>query len=607
MIPIRKKFFDLKNLLAAASVVMLGFGRASAWAYLAPFTAILGYACAFGALARFPLRKQRLIAGLALFTAIVLLQSCWLLSHPYSYIILVWIALSLLFAIPYTLLSLLVISRAFGETSSCEVRNASEEQRAEQKSSRYGRGEVVPLVGPPQKDLCPEFCKRLSNKKQSVLSSAGLAAAFALLEWGFTRLPCGYTFQCAALHLSWNLLPLQLASAVGGIGLSFFVFWSNILFFYWLFTPCFSTSGQRLNIKSRFAMPALIIAIAPYAAGGCMYWYKSAEQQSFDQKASPLRISFYHMEEPPDVYSKGFSPEQLLEKEWQKILSLAETVVPGTTDLIVLPEGVAPYSAEAPLFPVLHLPEKWKEAVPSPHRYLSSLDLSEMISSSLKSALLIGLEGRGMDDTGNVVAYNSCFFITPSSPTVARYDKQLLLPLGEYIPFRFLRSALAAYGVHDSFSPGEGSVLFTQGRMRIVPLICYEETFSTYGMAASHFRPNLLVTLSNDCWYPGIRREHFELARLRTVEMGIPMVRSCNQGVSAAVDALGRSIALRGEQPEKENSCVTAALSGYTAFSLYAVIGDGGIAVFLTLLCAVSFFHSCLAPKSDKIEHLALG
>ena len=143
--------------------------------------------------------------------------------------------------------------------------------------------------------------------------------------------------------------------------------------------------------------------------------------------------------------------------------------------------------------------------------------------------------------------------------------------------------------------------MFKYGSLRISPLICYEETFSSYALAAASLRPTLLVSLSNDCWYPTIRKEHFELARLRAVEIGVPLVRSCNQGISAAVDALGRVIAARGEQKEG-NACIVTQLSQYCAPSIYASMGQTPIVLFLTMVFLLPRF----APRSEQVEEMAL-
>ncbi len=523
--------------------MLIGLGRASAWTILSPLTAAIGYACALGAMGLCTPGASRFRTGWALYTCAILVQSSWLLSHPYAYIIVVWPLLSALLALPYTALCLLIL--------------------------RYHR--------------------------HTLRSSAGFAAALALIEWGFTCLPCGYSFQSAALHLSWSLWPLQLASVIGGIGLSFLVFWANIAIFYWLFFK------QR-----QLAIPAVSIALIPYLAGGGLYWHKTHEQRAFEATQPARKVAVCHMEEPPDVSGRALPPDALHEQEWRKIMRLVSILSPGEVDLIVLPEGAVPYPAEAPLFATAHLPERWKIHLTSHRQFLSSLDLSTMLGSALHAPILIGLEGREIDSRGTAVAYNSSFFISPSSRTMARYDKQLLLPLGEYIPLSILRPCLSAYGVHDSFSPGKSCVLFTEGPLRICSLICYEETFSQFATAAAALHPTLFVTLSNDCWYPTIRREHFELARLRAVETGIPMVRSCNQGVSGVVDALGRVVASRGMHQEPMNSCMICPLPQYRLFSPYSLLGPHLAAALLALVSAAAFLLPYRSPMPEQAEQATL-
>jgi apolipoprotein N-acyltransferase len=302
------------------------------------------------------------------------------------------------------------------------------------------------------------------------------------------------------------------------------------------------------------------------------------------------------MEEPPDVESRGLQPSQLHEQEWDKIFPL---IPHGEISLLVLPEGAIPFAAESPLFRSSHLPRALQPSSQLCSR-LSSVDIARLIASRIHAPVLIGLEGRQIEWDGRVAAYNSCFFVTQA--TVQRYDKQLLLPLGEYIPFPVLASFLSSYGIHDSFSPGKESAVFQSGSLRISPLICYEETFSTYALSAARLRPTLLVSLSNDCWYPTIRKEHFELARLRSVEIGVPLVRSCNQGVSAAVDALGRVIAKKGEG----NACVITPLSQYCTPSLYASMGQTPIVLVLVALWASAVLLPRFAPRSKQAKEAVL-
>lgn len=526
MIVPKKRYF----IEALLCILLLGLGRSSSCWYLAPVTAVCGYALVWHLCARM---KEKFISALLLFFLANLLHLSWMLSHPYGYIYAVWICTALIFAIPFAALSLFVI-------------------RSEKPSFRW---------------------------------TIGIAALFTLLEWSYTLLPCGYSFQTAALHLSWSNLPLQLSSYIGGIGLSFFVYWTNLLVF-----ACLE--------KKPFFVSLVAIALFPYVLGALLLWHRVDEQTRFDSTHSPLRVALCQMEEPPDIFSRHLSPEALHTQEWLKVFSLLAPLHTGEVDLVILPEGAIPFPAQAPLFDARELPQNWQT---SPYAMLSSLDICHLLAWSKKSSLLIGLEGRALDPRSNLRVYNSMYCILPDQKRAARYDKQLLIPFGEYIPNEFFRSWLSLYGIHDSFSAGEEVSLLRTHNAQIAPFICYEETFSSYAVEAARLAPDLLCSVSNDNWFPSIRRDHFELARLRAAEVGKPLVRSCNQGVSAAVDALGRTIKSRGETQEEGNGYIIANVSLYSPNAPFVAIGTNLMAAIFALLAVAT-----LTPMPKKQKHSLL-
>ena len=54
----------------------------------------------------------------------------------------------------------------------------------------------------------------------------------------------------------------------------------------------------------------------------------------------------------------------------------------------------------------------------------------------------------------------------------------------------------------------------------------------------------LLVNISNDAWFGEFSgpKQHFVHSRFRSIELGIPMVRSSNKGVSGLISPLGQII-----------------------------------------------------------------
>jgi apolipoprotein N-acyltransferase len=75
------------------------------------------------------------------------------------------------------------------------------------------------------------------------------------------------------------------------------------------------------------------------------------------------------------------------------------------------------------------------------------------------------------------------------------------------------------------------------------PLICFEDTVSALARRAVMAGATVLVNQSNDAWFDGSSegRQHHAQAVFRAIENRVPVVRCANAGVSAVIDATGRS------------------------------------------------------------------
>jgi apolipoprotein N-acyltransferase len=116
---------------------------------------------------------------------------------------------------------------------------------------------------------------------------------------------------------------------------------------------------------------------------------------------------------------------------------------------------------------------------------------------------------------------------------------------------------------------------------------------------------SLFINLTNDNYYPFSRlpKQHFDHARLRTVENGVPLVRACNTGITAAIDSLGR---VKGELEELDGNkklqagVLALSLPLYHYKTLYTYWGDGCLLAICFLSLAFSFLFKI--KRSDNFS-----
>jgi apolipoprotein N-acyltransferase len=141
-----------------------------------------------------------------------------------------------------------------------------------------------------------------------------------------------------------------------------------------------------------------------------------------------------------------------------------------------------------------------------------------------------------------VVAHNSAFRIYDDGAIDRRYDKNILVPFGEYVPLRDVIPGFDRIPAVGNFEAGRETPVYSSGPARFVFLICYEAIRSAYVRAAMHDDVNLLVNVTVDAWYGDTseQSEHLMLAAMQSALNGVPLVRATTTGISAVVDARGR-------------------------------------------------------------------
>jgi apolipoprotein N-acyltransferase len=228
-------------------------------------------------------------------------------------------------------------------------------------------------------------------------------------------------------------------------------------------------------------------------------------------------------------------------------------------------------------------------------------DVLAQISALLpKGTVLITGAIRAPDSRGVVNrAYNSIYVIGDDGSVLSVYDKVHLVPFGEYLPFQDLLEQLGLEQltkVRGGFIPGERRQNQpAPGAPNFLPLVCYEIIFASDAVPHSeqpnwlyrhlgHYfdwpfvagngaRPGWLLNLTNDGWFGASAGpyQHFQQARVRAIEEGLPLVRAANTGISAVVDPLGRVVA---SLPLGVEGILDAPLPRPLAVTLYARLGD---------------------------------
>lgn len=530
-----KPFFVLKFIsLLSLSWVIVGFGMAVWSPLLAMVAATIGYGLFWRVLLDITSVKKRFWLSCGWFTAVQLVQLSWFISHPYVYIY----ALYFFFA--------------------------------GAKGVQFG---LVSMF------LTQERVRRLGFL-------FAFAGAWALMEWIRLFFMGGYTLNPLGLALGANIYSLQIASVVGVYGMTFLVVLTNLFFLRLLagishrysrkdgVTDC--TYLQRNCEKSGLvlwrsdACTWAALSLFPYLFG---LIHLSSTHQS---KEPPIDVLLVQTNFPVEETLGFQTPDEFIKytfSEWQDILKILSHHVDKHVDLIVLPELVVPYEANLPLFRLetvkasfaMFFGEAAERHLPVPTEHTSMnikteyglitavnhIYLCQSIADLFDAPVVVGLEAGGeMSFAEKKKYYSSAYVFYPQGNYFHRYDKRVLIPLGEYIPFSFLQKLARKYGVTGSFSPGTEAKVFETTKALIGLSICYEETFGNLMRENRLLGADLLVNLTNDGWYPHSKlpQQHLEHARLRTVETGAPLIRACNTGVTCAVDSYGRNLAVLSDE-----------------------------------------------------------
>jgi len=263
----------------------------------------------------------------------------------------------------------------------------------------------------------------------------------------------------------------------------------------------------------------------------------------------------------------------------------------ASSDLVVWPEAATPFLFER-----------------EPEYQLRLIALANQAQASL----LFGSPALRHYPDRRPYLLNSAFLLSPDGHLLGRYDKQHLVPFGEYIP---LKSSLLFFldklveGIGD-FEPGPGpTILSVSPRSRsngtgqetaatkpvkFGVLICYEVIFPDLVRRLAANGAEFLVTITNDAWFgeSSAPAQHFSMVVFRSVENHLAFARSANTGISGFIDPFGHIVETTPTFTEQTLQSHIQTWAPRTFYSRYGDVFAYGCVILCALVCLYGIFRT---------------
>ncbi|RUO49553.1 apolipoprotein N-acyltransferase [Pseudidiomarina donghaiensis] len=398
--------------------------------------------------------------------------------------------------------------------------------------------------------LFPALALYLWKYTERWLGSAAIAMlpltwliAESLRGWLFTGFPwleLGYTQTDSWLG---NYAPW-----LGGSGIT------TVL---WAIAICLVVWAQQR--QKRFGLTAFVLLVVPFALPWLSPIHNTGEQARVLLVQGNIEQSI------------KWNPDQ----HWQSLMTYLDLSRPhyDSHDIIVWPESA------------VTMPEPYTDDV------LTNIHNALVATDTTLITGIIDYQNREYFNTMIVLGQDAPHnIIEPyAHGHTNRYQKHQLLPIGEFVPFEDLLRPLAPLFdlPMSSFSRGD----YQQANLRangfqLAGAICYEIAFPEQVRDNVQTSTDYILTVSNDTWFGASHgpAQHMQIARMRALELGRPLLRATNNGISAVVDAFGNEL---GRAPQFTATALSTKVDVVTGQTLYHKIGSLGAWLFAGFIALI--------------------
>lgn len=371
-----------------------------------------------------------------------------------------------------------------------------------------------------------------------LLPSFWLAAEYlrSVVLTGFPWLSLGYSQIDSPLA--------SFAPVIGEVGITALVIIINICL-----AKIFITLKQKTQSTLLVLPSALLITIA-------MVSYLLSQANWITPTTKAVKTTKVALVQANIAQEIKWAPEQ----EWPTMLKyLDHTRVNYDADIVIWPESAIP------------------ALEPSVQDYLTTVNSSALLNNT---AVITGIINYNFESKEY---FNSLIVVGPKSADDEqgysyfhrnRYSKNHLLPIGEFIPFQeWLRPLAPLFNLPmSSFSRGNYKQSnLVANDLHLLPLLCFEIAFPHQLSANLTLETDILLTVSNDAWFGNSHgpHQHMEIARMRALEFGRPLLRATNNGITAVVDHQGKFIDSLPQFEEAVLKAQVPLVEGRTPYSLW--------------------------------------
>ncbi len=357
----------------------------------------------------------------------------------------------------------------------------------------------------------------------------------------------GFQWVLAANGQTANLPFIQLADLGGPFLISFILVSVNTL----LFTLIMNLP-EYAGTKNIRVILLIIFLIVPYAYGTFRLY----------QKTEPMKSHVFRIVQP-DYDSHEKWDRDRRHEIFETMTTLSSSPGVDSVDIIVWPESATPVYIRTQV------------------KYRTIL---ENLTRETGKVLISGVPDYFVRNS-KIYVTNSLYVFEPEQGITGKYNKQKLVPFGEYIPLSNVFPVLSRLNLgQGNFTAGRQEPLLTLNAEALIlaPMICYESVFSQDALEKVRKGGEYHILVTNDSWFGDSwgPYQHAAQAVFRAVETRRPVVRCANTGVSMAIDHTGR---ITGQLPLNTRGFLDVRMTVPHMNSIYVHAGNA----FAFMICGV--------------------